>query len=242
MDQDDPENRIAALERQLAEQKNMAEPEHLEKRPVVTPEDVHNVAFSKPPIGKRGYNGDEVDYYLERIEATLRDPTASGGVTPADIRNVAFSKPPIGQRGYNGDEVDAFLDRVEIELTRRLEEPGLGGPQDFCAPAGLAPQLTFPGEPGLRAPRWVTPSLGIISNLFVGLFGGPGSGRFLPDWILPVFGVIFLALAAVTGSVSDLRWGIVILIGTAIYVGFRLVRERRHRRQSPAGPRADHRK
>jgi hypothetical protein len=46
MDQDDPENRIAELEPQLAEQKHMAEPEHLEERPVVTPEDVHNVAPS----------------------------------------------------------------------------------------------------------------------------------------------------------------------------------------------------
>ncbi|HEX2290127.1 MAG TPA: DivIVA domain-containing protein, partial [Pseudonocardiaceae bacterium] len=25
----------------------------------LTPADVHNVAFSKPPIGKRGYNEDE---------------------------------------------------------------------------------------------------------------------------------------------------------------------------------------
>ena len=30
----------------------------------LTPADVHNVAFSKPPIGKRGYNEDEVDQFL----------------------------------------------------------------------------------------------------------------------------------------------------------------------------------
>jgi len=30
----------------------------------LTPADVHNVAFSKPPIGKRGYNEDEVDLSL----------------------------------------------------------------------------------------------------------------------------------------------------------------------------------
>ncbi len=29
----------------------------------LTPADVHNVAFSKPPIGKRGYNEDEVDAF-----------------------------------------------------------------------------------------------------------------------------------------------------------------------------------
>ena len=31
----------------------------------LTPADVHNVAFSKPPIGKRGYNEDEVDAFKE---------------------------------------------------------------------------------------------------------------------------------------------------------------------------------
>jgi DivIVA domain-containing protein len=35
------------------------------------PADVHNVAFSKPPIGKRGYHEDEVDAFLERVEAEL---------------------------------------------------------------------------------------------------------------------------------------------------------------------------
>ncbi|MDT7713012.1 MAG: hypothetical protein QOG46_1706 [Pseudonocardiales bacterium] len=35
------------------------------------PADVHNVAFSKPPIGKRGYNEDEVDAFLERVETEL---------------------------------------------------------------------------------------------------------------------------------------------------------------------------
>ncbi|WP_156174222.1 DivIVA domain-containing protein, partial [Mycobacterium nebraskense] len=37
----------------------------------LTPADVHNVAFSKPPIGKRGYNEDEVDAFLDLVEAEL---------------------------------------------------------------------------------------------------------------------------------------------------------------------------
>jgi DivIVA domain-containing protein len=37
----------------------------------LTPADVHNVAFSKPPIGKRGYNEDEVDQFLDFVEAEL---------------------------------------------------------------------------------------------------------------------------------------------------------------------------
>ncbi|MFC9833491.1 DivIVA domain-containing protein [Rhodococcus sp. NPDC127530] len=37
----------------------------------LTPADVHNVAFSKPPIGKRGYNEDEVDAFLDLVEQEL---------------------------------------------------------------------------------------------------------------------------------------------------------------------------
>jgi DivIVA domain-containing protein len=85
----------------------------------LTPEQVHNVAFSKPPLFKRGYSEDEVDAFLDRVESTLRDPTAIGALTPTDLRAVAFSRPPLGKRGYNEDEVDVFVELVLIELSRR---------------------------------------------------------------------------------------------------------------------------
>src|SRR3954453_2586510 len=37
----------------------------------LTPADVHNVAFKKPPIGKRGYDEDEVDEFLDLVETEL---------------------------------------------------------------------------------------------------------------------------------------------------------------------------
>jgi DivIVA domain-containing protein len=37
----------------------------------LTPADIHNVAFSKPPIGKRGYHEDEVDAFLDLVETEL---------------------------------------------------------------------------------------------------------------------------------------------------------------------------
>ncbi|MGH9095756.1 MAG: DivIVA domain-containing protein, partial [Acidimicrobiales bacterium] len=37
----------------------------------LTPADVHNVAFKKPPIGKRGYDEDEVDEFLDMVETEL---------------------------------------------------------------------------------------------------------------------------------------------------------------------------
>jgi DivIVA domain-containing protein len=87
----------------------------------LTPEDVHNVSFSLPPSGKRGYNEDEVDDFLDRVEKTLRDPTANG-LTILDVNNATFSEPPSGKRGYNEDEVDGFLGLVEEEMKRRAIE------------------------------------------------------------------------------------------------------------------------
>jgi DivIVA domain-containing protein len=37
----------------------------------LTPADVHNVVFKKPSIGKRGYDGDEVDAFLDVVETEL---------------------------------------------------------------------------------------------------------------------------------------------------------------------------
>ncbi|OJF15013.1 DivIVA domain-containing protein [Couchioplanes caeruleus] len=37
----------------------------------LTPADVHNMAFKKPPIGKRGYDEEEVDAFLDEVEQEL---------------------------------------------------------------------------------------------------------------------------------------------------------------------------
>lgn len=89
--------------------------------------DPENVAFSDASRG-RGYDRGEVDAFVGRIEATLRDPTARGGVTPADLADAAFSKPPIGKLGYSEAEVDAYLDRVKTELSRRVAGRGPDDP------------------------------------------------------------------------------------------------------------------
>jgi DivIVA domain-containing protein len=113
MDQDDPEKRIAELERQLAEARSAGNP----PGGWLTPEQVRNVTFSRPPRGKRGYNEGEVDDFLDLVEAALRDPTGRT-LTPEQVRSVTFSKPRIGQRGYNEDDVDAFLDAVAQQIGR----------------------------------------------------------------------------------------------------------------------------
>src|SRR3954452_12611871 len=37
----------------------------------LTPADIHNTAFKKPPIGKRGYDEEEVDAFLDELEQEL---------------------------------------------------------------------------------------------------------------------------------------------------------------------------
>ncbi len=118
MYENDPEKRIADLERQVAELRAAGEGR-------LTPEQVRNVAFSKPPLGQRGYNEDEVDAFLDRVEAALQDPTGRM-LTPEQVRTVAFAKPPLGKRGYNEDEVDTFLDRVEAALAGPRESNTFG--------------------------------------------------------------------------------------------------------------------
>jgi DivIVA domain-containing protein len=117
MEQEDPEKRIAELERQLAQPRAAGASQGPETtRAWLTPEQVRNMTFSKPPAGKRGYNEDEVDAFLDVVDEALQDPTRRL-LHPEQVRNIAFSKPPIGKRGYNKEEVDTFLDRVVAQLT-----------------------------------------------------------------------------------------------------------------------------
>jgi DivIVA domain-containing protein len=56
----------------------------------LTPADVHNVAFSRPRIGKRGYNEQEVDLFIDLVEQELaRHVTADAQLRKlnAELRN-----------------------------------------------------------------------------------------------------------------------------------------------------------
>ena len=114
----------------------------------LTAADVRGVAFSKPPIGQRGYNEDEVDDLLDNVERRLADPRAVSRPTAADVAATSFSKPPLGKRGYSEDEVDGFLERV----VRQLEKSG-----DDIAPAHPAPAVAGYVEvppPGAPPKKW----------------------------------------------------------------------------------------
>jgi DivIVA domain-containing protein len=75
----------------------------------LTPADVRGVVFDKAPLGKRGYDEDQVDAFLDLIEATL---IGNARLTADEVRNVVFEDAPRIKRGYHEDQVDAFLDAV----------------------------------------------------------------------------------------------------------------------------------
>jgi DivIVA domain-containing protein len=209
MDQDDPEKRIAELERQLAEHQRAAgDPgASLWSQQGVFPPPPR-AGFPPPPTGPSAL-------------------TTGGWLTPEHVRNVSFSKPPIGARGYNEAEVDAFLDLVEQQMQSR--QGALPPPPQAAFPP---PQAWFPPAPGGRQPatsaagaesgggriarvvlRWVygllllllaAAALGALKGLLRSglphLF--PALNSPAPDWV----GLLFLAVPAVLVLVYMWRW------------------------------------
>ncbi len=79
----------------------------------LTADDVRSATFDKPPWGKRGYNEDEVNAFLQLVADRL---DGYGQLSADYVRVVAFDKPPIGKRGYNEDQVDEFPDTLATTI------------------------------------------------------------------------------------------------------------------------------
>jgi DivIVA domain-containing protein len=99
----------------------------------LTPAEVHNVVFKKPPIGKRGYDEEEVDAFLDIIEVELarlieeskdaRDrldkvssttsvnapPPVSGGVSAADTAALNQSRDEAKRLAARVSDLEASL-------------------------------------------------------------------------------------------------------------------------------------
>ncbi|MEU4247020.1 DivIVA domain-containing protein [Amycolatopsis sp. NPDC026612] len=79
----------------------------------MTPEYARSIAFGKPRFGRRGYNEDEVDAFLDLIAEALAGRNI---LTPDDIHYVEFTIMPVGMRSYDQAQVDLFLDEAEAAL------------------------------------------------------------------------------------------------------------------------------
>lgn len=80
----------------------------------LTPADVHNVAFKKPPIGKRGYDEEEVDAFLDEVERELARLIEENNELRAGGR---VAGPPPGDMRHSGEFADlkTQLDRLQRE-------------------------------------------------------------------------------------------------------------------------------
>jgi DivIVA domain-containing protein len=90
----------------------------------LTPADIHNVAFKKPPIGKRGYDEEEVDAFLDEVEqelirlleenGALRDQMQRPGGPPPSAASTMVMSSELA-------ELSAQLERLE-EARARAEQ------------------------------------------------------------------------------------------------------------------------
>ncbi len=114
----------------------------------VTPADVHNVAFNKPPIAKRGYHAADVDAFLDEVERAmihlieennqLHARVERGGhggaparqaVDPRLVAELAELKARLGrvQRDRVAAEQAARAMRAELEQMRAPDSPVVAG-------------------------------------------------------------------------------------------------------------------
>lgn len=119
----------------------------------LTPADVHNVAFSKPPIGKRGYNEDEVDAFLDLVEAELarlieenedlREQVSQLdqrlGNAQADLED-ARSRPPAA--------MGAPASPPTQQIQRPVEPPPMRPMEPQRSMSASPPAMADPGEQG----------------------------------------------------------------------------------------------
>lgn len=73
----------------------------------LTPADVHNVAFKKPSIGKRGYDEDEVDAFLDLVEAELARLIEENNELTQRLAAAASAGAPVDHDSAPGRPVDS---------------------------------------------------------------------------------------------------------------------------------------
>ena len=138
----------------------------------LTPADVHNVAFSKPPIGKRGYNEDEVDAFLDLVEAELarlieenddlREQVSQLeqrlGNAQADLEDARSRPPGRDGAGLAADAADAASGRAPP-----IAAADGAAARDGCGPPQLADRGDLGGDHHVQAAK-------VLEH-------GPGDGR-----------------------------------------------------------------
>ncbi len=94
----------------------------------LTPADVHNVAFKKPSIGKRGYDEDEVDAFLDLVEAELsrlieENNELTQRLSAAQAGGFAAGAPIEQAPQYQPEAVQQYIDQVPADAQHDHEAP-----------------------------------------------------------------------------------------------------------------------
>src|SRR3954452_19304107 len=82
----------------------------------LTPADVHNVAFKKPPIGKRGYDEEEVDAFLDEVERELARLIEENNELRAQVERGGGGRQPAGPGA--DPRLAAELNELKMQLDR----------------------------------------------------------------------------------------------------------------------------
>jgi DivIVA domain-containing protein len=87
----------------------------------LTPADVHNVAFKKPPIGKRGYDEEEVDAFLDEVERELARLIEENNDLRSQVERARSGGQPAAQAAPGNDAETRRLAQENAELKSQME-------------------------------------------------------------------------------------------------------------------------
>jgi DivIVA domain-containing protein len=89
---------------------------------VLTPADVHNVAFSRPRIGKRGYDEQEVDLFVDLVEQELIRHLAEEGDLRGRWTKLRNRYGEVQKLEAEFSQREASLSQQESELAQRAAQ------------------------------------------------------------------------------------------------------------------------
>ncbi|MFY1637533.1 DivIVA domain-containing protein [Solwaraspora sp. WMMB335] len=112
----------------------------------LTPADVHNVAFKKPPIGKRGYDEEEVDAFLDEVERELARLIEENNELRAQVERGGRGGPP----GPGADpRMAAELNDLKAQLDRIQRDKAAAEQAARAMQAELEQVRSTGGPPGV---------------------------------------------------------------------------------------------
>jgi DivIVA domain-containing protein len=115
----------------------------------LTPADIHNVAFKKPPIGKRGYDEEEVDAFLDEVETELTRLLEENGALKDTLQRGGGGGGgnPAATMVLNNEFADLAAQLERLQEARARAEQNARNVQDQLqrarsqAPSGALPAL-----------------------------------------------------------------------------------------------------